>query len=63
MTEDEIAKMRFSALVSKLLTGLSTKLSIDIHQGHWCDGGNTIRSRKGSLADKLVQHKYWTTLK
>ena len=28
-----------------------------VHQGRWCDGGNTIRSRRGSLADKLVQHK------
>ena len=33
-----------------------TKRGLAIHQGRWCDGGKTIRSRKGSLADKTVQH-------
>ena len=28
-----------------------------IHRGRWCDGGATIRSRTGSLADKAVQHQ------
>ena len=27
-----------------------------IHRARWCDGGRTVRSRKGSLADKAVQH-------
>ena len=28
-----------------------------IHRARWCDGGVKIRSRKGSLADKAVQHE------
>ena len=27
-----------------------------IHSARWCDGGKTLRSRIGSLADKAVQH-------
>ena len=33
-----------------------TKRGLAKHQGRWCDGGKTIRYRKGSLADKTVQH-------
>ena len=33
-----------------------TKRGVAIHQGRWCDGGKTIRSRKVTLADKTVQH-------
>lgn len=28
-----------------------------VHKGRWCDGGLTVRSRTGSLADKAVQHE------
>ena len=33
----------------------SFKVMYSIHQGRWCDGGMTVKSRKGSLADKTVQ--------
>lgn len=33
-----------------------TKRGMLIHKARWCDNGETVRSRKGSLADKAVQH-------
>ena len=33
----------------------SFKVMYSFHQGRWCDGGMTVKSRKGSLADKTVQ--------
>ena len=34
-----------------------TQRGLAIHRTRWCTNGTQIRSRKGSLADKAVQHK------
>ena len=71
--EEEITNMGFQHSCPSCSRVFPTKRGMAVHQGRWCDGGNTIRSRKGSLADKLVQHKkrkkrsdltsHWTTPK
>ena len=55
--EDEIAAMNFHSVCPDCARPFPTKRGLAIHQGRWCDGGKTIRSRKGSLADKAVQHE------
>ena len=55
--EDEIAAMNFHHVCPDCARPFPTKRGLAIHQGRWCDGGKTIRSRKGSLADKAVQHE------
>ena len=56
-TEDEIAAMGFKFVCPNCSRDFPTKRGCAIHQGRWCDGGKTERSRKGSLADKTVQHE------
>ena len=55
-TDEEIASMGFTNICSECQRDFPTKRGLAIHQGRWCDGGKTIRSRKGTLADKTVQH-------
>lgn len=56
-TEEEIASMGFVHICPNCEREFPTKRGLAIHQGRWCDGGMTVRSRKGSLADKTVQKK------
>ena len=56
-TEEEIAEMHFKHVCPQCSKDYPTKRGLAIHLGRWCDGGKTIRSRKGSLADKAVQHQ------
>ena len=54
-TEEEIAAMKFEHICPNCSRDFPTKRGLAVHQGRWCDNGNTNRSRKGSLADKVVQ--------
>ena len=56
-TEEEIASMGFEHICPDCERDFPTKRGLAIHRGRWCDGGKTQRSRKGSLADKRVQHE------
>jgi len=56
-TEEEIASMGFEHICPDCQRDFPTKRGLAIHRGRWCDGGKTQRSRKGSLADKKVQHE------
>ena len=56
-TEEDIAAMGFTNICPNCQRDFPTKRGLAVHQGRWCDGGKTERSRKGSLADKRVQHK------
>ena len=55
-TDEEIASMGFKNVCPDCQRDFPTKRGLAIHQGRWCDGGKTVRSRRGSLADKTVQH-------
>ena len=61
-TEEEIASMGFKHICPNCERDFPTKRGLAIHQGRWCDGGKTKRSRKGSLADKKVQTEKRKTL-
>ena len=54
-TEEDIAYLGFKHICPECERDIPTKCSLSIHQGRWCDGGKTVRSRKGSLADESVQ--------
>ena len=54
-TEEEIAALHFEHVCPNCSRDFPTKGGLSIHQGRWCDNGVTIRSRKGSLADKAVK--------
>ena len=54
-TEEEIAALHFEHVCPDCSRDFPTKRGLSIHQGRWCDNGATIRSRKGSLADKTVK--------
>ena len=54
-TEEEIADLHLEHVCPNCARDFPTKRGLAIHQGRWCDNGATIRSRKGSLADKAVQ--------
>ena len=56
-TEQDISKMGFEHVCPNCERDFPTKRGLAIHMGRWCDGGATVRSRKGSLADKKVQHQ------
>ena len=56
-TEEDIASMGFEHICPNCERDFPTKRGLAIHQGRWCDGGMTVRSRKGSLADKTVQRQ------
>ena len=55
-TEEEIAAMKFKNVCSDCQRDFPTKGGLAVPQCRWCDGGKTVRSRKGSLADKTVQN-------
>ena len=55
--EEEISEMGFKHVCPDCARDFPTKRGLAVHQGRWCDGGRTIRSRTGSLADKAVQNK------
>ena len=55
--EEEISNMGFQHSCPDCSRVFPTKRGMAVHQGRWCDGGNTTRSRKGALPDTLVQHK------
>ena len=55
-TEEDIASMSFKYTCPNCQRDFPNKRGLSIHIGRWCDGGKTTRSRKGSLADKKVQH-------
>ena len=54
-TEEEIASLDFKHICPDCERDFPTKRGLSVHKGRWCDGGKTLRSRKGSLADKHVQ--------
>ena len=54
-TDDDITSMGFKHICPSCERDFPTKRGLAIHQGRWCDGGRTVRSRKGSLADLTVQ--------
>ena len=54
-TEEDIAALNFEHVCQNCSRDFPTKRGLAIHQGRWCDNGATIRSRKGSPADKAVQ--------
>jgi hypothetical protein len=54
-TEDEICNLNLKYKCPNCHKDYPTKRGLAVHQGRWCDGGATTRSRKGQLADKAVQ--------
>ena len=53
--ESEIKALKLKHVCSMCSRDFPTQRGLKIHQARWCDGGKTIRSRTGSLADKAVQ--------
>ena len=54
-TEEEVTSLNLKHKCSECGQTFPTLHGLKVHIGRWCDGGQTIRSRKGSLADKAVQ--------
>ena len=54
-TESEIAALKLKHKCTECNRDFPTARGLAIHKARWRDGGRTIRSRKGSLADKAVQ--------
>ena len=54
-TEDEILALKLPYKCPECERSFPTKRGMNIHLKRWCDGSNSQRSRKGSLADKAVQ--------
>ena len=55
-TEAEIAELHLKHKCSDCSRDFPTARGLAIHRARWCDGGKTVRSRKGTLADKAVKH-------
>ena len=53
--EEEIEALHLKHKCPDCQRAFPTLHGLRVHMGRWCDGGQTIRSRKGSLADKAVQ--------
>jgi len=53
--EDEVAALKLKHQCPDCSRTFPTERGMKIHLSRWCDGGKTVRSRKGSLADKAVQ--------
>ena len=51
-TENDIAALHLRYKCPACNRDLPTSRGLKIHQARWCDGGQTIRSRKGSLASR-----------
>ena len=56
-TEEEVKALQFKHKCPDCPKDFPTSKGMKIHHSLWCDGGKTVRSRKGSLADKAVQHE------
>ena len=56
-TEAEITALKLKHICSDCKRGFTTACGLSINKGRWCDKGKTIRSRKGSLADKAVKRE------
>ena len=54
-TEAEIEALKLKYKCPDCPRTFPTLRGQKIHSARWCDGGKTVRSRKGSLADKAVQ--------
>ena len=54
-TEAEIEALKLKYKCPNCPRTFPTLRGQKIHSARWCDGGKTVRSRKGSLADKAVQ--------
>ena len=54
-TDVEIASLHLKHKCPDCKRDFQTARGLAIHRGRWCDGGRTVRSRKGSLADKAIQ--------
>ena len=54
-TEAEVASLKFKHKCPDCSRTFPTQRGQKIHTKRWCDGGITVRSRKGSLADTAVQ--------
>ena len=54
-TEDEVKELNLKHKCPDCNRTFTTEKGTSIHRARWCDGGLTVRSRKGSLADKAVQ--------
>ena len=55
-TESEISALKLKHKCTSCGRDFPTSRGLSIHRARWCDGGLTLRSRKGSLADKMVKH-------
>ena len=54
-TEDEVVALRLKHKCPDCGRIFPTSRGMKIHMKRWCDSGQTVRSRKCSLADKAVQ--------
>ena len=54
-SEEEIVALHLHHKCPDCARSFPTLHGMRVHRGRWCDGGQTVRSRKGSLADKAVQ--------
>ena len=54
-TESEIAALHLKHKCVDCGRAFPTAKGLAIHRTQWWDGGSTVRSRKGTLADKAVQ--------
>ena len=53
--EDEVIALHLKHKCPECGKAFPTSRGMKIHLKRWCDGGRTVRSRKGTLADKAVQ--------
>ena len=54
-TENEVVELKLPFECPECKRSFPTKRGMNIHLKRWCDGTESNRSRKGSLADKAVQ--------
>ena len=55
-TESEIEALKLAHKCVACSRTFPTQRGLKIHAARWCDGGETQRSRRGSLADRAVQN-------
>ncbi len=53
--ESEIAALHLKHKCADCGRDFPTARGLSIHRGRWCDGGRTLRSCKGTLADRVMQ--------
>ena len=55
--ESEVVALKLKHTCQDCERTFPTQRGLSIHRARWCTGGTQVRSRKGSLADKAVQHE------